>query len=1051
MSEHSLIERGPVAAGPTLGARLRAVDWPLVLIASFVLLALLSRFWDLGSRALHHDESLHAVFSFYEYDRWGYQHDPLMHGPLLFHLTALGYWLFGVTDATARLWPALLGIAIVASPWFFRAWVGRRGAAATSLFLLISPTILYYSRFIRHDIFLAAWTLLIVYGIWRYLQRAQIGYLYLAGAGLALAFSQKEVIYLLSLIFFIFFVLVTLFQVVRGLRSVAAIRASRAWHVAVMIGLLVLPFTTAMILHLVGHDPAAGYTPNSYRNIAFMREAGAIVLALFALSVAAAALLWDWKRFLIAAAIFNGIIILLHTNFLTYPFGLTSGYVGALGYWIEQHGEARGDQPWFYYTMLIPLYEFLPLLITLLGGGWLLRQSWPHLRHNTPRYSEAAAQVDAAALWPWFNLWWLIATSVALSISGEKMPWLLVHIALPAAFLAGWITERLWTRMRWSMWRDGRTWLATVLVLVATVAGLSLLWLIIGAYWPLQGDGSAALRLTLRWLISLAALIGAIWFMGRIPRSLSLKQVALPVMGGLLLLATVRFAAIASYRNADEANEPLIYTQTAPDVPIIIRTLSTLSHNLYGDLSIAVGYDSGATWPMEWYLRDFTGRFNYGSGNAGNAERLQGADVVLVSQDNVSNVEPLLPDYIKHHLRMRPNFPEDYKRLRDVVTWTPDPDNPGQSTGQIIGRSAALPNVLKNLAHYVSIDQYRRDFLDYYWERRPKNGLGIYDIYLFVRPELANEVWQYGLSVAAKDAALTASPYADARVELTANSTLGAGALQQPKDLTALPDGGWAVIDNSISQVVIFNASGEEVGRFGSVGSGPAQFSDPWGIAAAPDGTLFVADTWNHRIQHLTQDGELIKMWGGFGEVASVTESPNSFYGPRDITLDGEGQLYITDTGNKRVSIFTLDGAFVTAFGGEGSAAGQFREPVGISIAPDGTIWVADTWNQRVQGFTTAYQPLLEFAVDGWNGTDIVNKPYIAAGNERVWVSDPQTSRILEFDREGTIQRVWGEPGAEMNRLNMGYGLYLSGDALWVADSGNGRIVAFATNSGVTP
>ena len=38
-----------------------------------------------------------------------------------------------------------------------------------------------------------------------------------------------------------------------------------------------------------------------------------------------------------------------------------------------------------------------------------------------------------------------------------------------------------------------------------------------------------------------------------------------------------------------------------------------------------------------------------------------------------------------------------------------------------------------------------------------------------------------------------------------------------------------------------------------------------------------------------------------------------------------------------------------------------------------------------------------------------------------------------------------------MNRLNMGYGLYLSGDALWVADSGNGRIVAFATNSGVTP
>ena len=69
------------------------------------------RFWDLAERAIHHDESLHATYSWYLYKGRGYEHHPLMHGPFLFHAMALVYLLFGVSDATARFVPAAFGNA----------------------------------------------------------------------------------------------------------------------------------------------------------------------------------------------------------------------------------------------------------------------------------------------------------------------------------------------------------------------------------------------------------------------------------------------------------------------------------------------------------------------------------------------------------------------------------------------------------------------------------------------------------------------------------------------------------------------------------------------------------------------------------------------------------------------------------------------------------------------------------------------------------------------------------------------------------------------------
>ncbi|MDQ7029854.1 MAG: TIGR03663 family protein [Ardenticatenia bacterium] len=184
--------------------RLRALDWVAVAFGLVVVAAIITRFWDLGSRALHHDESLHAVYSYYLYTGLGYRHDPLMHGPFLFHFTALIFWLFGDSDFTVRVGPAIFGVALVAFPWLLRDYWGRRGALVAAFLTLISPTVLYYSRFIRHDIFAIVWSVLIVYAIVKYLDEGRDRWLVLLGAGMGLIYSTKEVSFILSAVLWSF-------------------------------------------------------------------------------------------------------------------------------------------------------------------------------------------------------------------------------------------------------------------------------------------------------------------------------------------------------------------------------------------------------------------------------------------------------------------------------------------------------------------------------------------------------------------------------------------------------------------------------------------------------------------------------------------------------------------------------------------------------------------------------------------------------------------------------------------------------------------------------
>ena len=181
----------------------------------------------------------------------------------------------------------------------------------------------------------------------------------------------------------------------------------------------------------------------------------------------------------------------------------------------------------------------------------------------------------------------------------------------------------------------------------------------------------------------------------------------------------------------------------------------------------------------------------------------------------------------------------------------------------------------------------------------------------------------------------------------------------------------------------------------------------------------------------------------------------DSFYGPRAIAVDAAGQVYVADTGNKRVVVFDKDGNGKAVIGSAGSDPGLLDEPVGVAVSADGTVYVADTWNQRIQTFKpdtthTAYNFAQEWAVEAWYGQSLENKPYLAVDSQgRLYVTDPEGYRILVFSGDGQFIATWGDYGSDNLTFNLPNGIAVDkAGNVYVADGGasdggNHRVMKF--------
>lgn len=1179
--------------------RLIYLDGEKIAYLVILAIAILTRFWDLGARVMSHDESLHTRFSWDLYQGSGFAHTPLMHGPLLFHATAFFYLLFGDNDFTARIYPALLGVLLVMAPWFMRKWIGKYGALATAILLLISPMLLYYSRYIRHDIPSILAAVVMAISIWRYLERRQLpALLWLAGAQ-AVMFASKEVSFIyvaifgsfltlyflkrlfdvrwnsraaltfygLSLMFVLFtlgvtvlafmlnaraeeavslglgtgafqsFLLQTAFNaggesftwgllfryVMVGLTTVAVVLLSLSviigqWKnlrnfpeldLMIVMGMLILPSLAPLvsIVSFIDWQPLSDDPVQVSRSIQITLP--------FVFVSAAIGILWgmrppqprvipkgiltdeqleeydvnqdgehvypidglDWlqsiytSRALPILAIYWVITIFFFTTMFSNGPGIGTGVLGSLAYWLEQHGVQRGGQPWYYYILIqVPLYEFLPALLTIIAAGIgfisIFKRKERPVDHDDDEPKRTFIDLDAPISAPvlLFTFYWAVMNVAAYSISGEKMPWLTTHLTVPFCILGGWVVGRVVQRTDWQRVWSQNGWLAFVALPVFFITLLrvfgplcnriSLLPLcnsIISEQYQqgiFAGRTTEALGYTSAWLaallvfaISVAVLFSIISRAGFVT---VLRLTGLMLVGFLGFL-TARTAWQASFINYDLATEHIVYAHSAGSVKEVMDQIEELSLKTTDGYDLKIGYDNRVSWPMSWYFRNYNNAVYFGEDPS--RATIGDAAVVVAGPDNWTDVERVLGNRYYQFEYIRMWWPiEDYKNQELGVRIE---RNENQIPQVVVGEDLInlltdpdLQRGLWDIWYRRDYDRYANAVADYRGGTVPSYELSQWPVSdrmrFYVRKDIYAQVWEYG--VAASELADVGDPYAADMLDIQPVDEFGLGILQQPHGIDIGPDGNIYVADAVLHQILVFSPDGELLNRYGEQGFAPeiGVLNEPWDVAVNSDGTIFVADTWNGRVSVFTEDGEPLDGWGV--DMPNQTDDPLGFWGPRGIAVDSDGDIFVADTGNKRIQRFLEDGTFVVQIGSGGNDVGQLNEPVGVALGPDGELFVADTWNQRIQVFTQQGQFVREWLVDAWF-VQSNERPYLYVDDiANVYMSDPDASRVVVFNAFGEYLYTIGD----FESVGLVAGLVMDEQGnLYVTDALEGSIVQY--------
>lgn len=154
------------------------------------------------------------------------------------------------------------------------------------------------------------------------------------------------------------------------------------------------------------------------------------------------------------------------------------------------------------------------------------------------------------------------------------------------------------------------------------------------------------------------------------------------------------------------------------------------------------------------------------------------------------------------------------------------------------------------------------------------------------------------------------------------------------------------VVDTKHSQIVRFSTDDFRFkGTLGSMGISTGMFHNPTNIFSDSSGKVYITDSLNFRVQVFTHNGKFIRTFGKGGD------SPGYFSRPKGIAVDSDGNIYVVDSLFDNIQIFNKTGELLMDFGKSGNDYGEFWLPTGMYIDSQDRIYVSDSYNKRVQVF----------------------------------------------------------------------------------------------------
>jgi len=270
------------------------------------------------------------------------------------------------------------------------------------------------------------------------------------------------------------------------------------------------------------------------------------------------------------------------------------------------------------------------------------------------------------------------------------------------------------------------------------------------------------------------------------------------------------------------------------------------------------------------------------------------------------------------------------------------------------------------------------------------------------------------------------------------------GQFNFPEGVAVDGSGNVYVADTFNNRIQKFDSSGVFISKWGTNGTGDGQFDRPFDVAVDGSGNVYIADYLNDRIQKFNSSGTFISKWGTSGS------GDGQFDGPIGVIVDGSGNIYVAEAGNDRIQKFDSSGTYVTKWGSNGAADGQFSNPYDVTVDGSGNILVADFSNNRIQKFDSSGTFISKWGTPG-TGDGQFNSPISITvdGSGNVLVADADNARIQKFDSAGVFITKWGSDGTNDGQFSFPVGVAADGsDNVYVSGESTNRIQKF-NSSGV--
>ena len=518
------------------------------------------------------------------------------------------------------------------------------------------------------------------------------------------------------------------------------------------------------------------------------------------------------------------------------------------------------------------------------------------------------------------------------------------------------------------------------------------------------------------WIATILVVIALILGAGYVTLTLATEQgrfrTSTALVSTLVLLAgvmAVRAMSDVTFSHPADGRELLVGTRTAASISPFVARVQRISidltrndrtlapatgdrGNIAGGNALAIATEPSLEWPLRWYFRDFP---NFSVGNCAGDRRRP-------------------PDGHEWRAVAPPRHCAEYDGKSSDA-------NPTGYVSQQYPATVSFPASYRTLSAQQRIaDLFKppawADWLRYFVARQTPDPPTTTMMTVYLSKDVADKVFFAAPSP-------TAATAATSNLFDHAGKGKGGGQFSAARGIAIGTDGTISIVDQLNYRVQQFQPDGTFIRQWGGIGTGPDKFGQingyafgPTGIAVAQDGTVYVADTWNHRIAAFTSDGKPLRQWGSFfngqENAAALPQHTSDFYGPRGIAIGPNGLLYVTDTGNSRILVFDSTGKFVRTFGTIGSGDGQMDNPVGIAARPDGTIAVADTNNARVLLFTADGQYQSAIPVPDWATVKGLEAYPTFLPNGNLLVPSPTGNRLIEMTTQGqTVRNITGNAG----------------------------------------